>query len=162
MCLFHIVNSKGILFVKYSLLTVEIYDNIMELGGIVLNTISNMLQAKTWAVIGASDNKQKFGYKIFKCLVDNGLEVYAVNPGVSELLGQKCYASIKDLPTKPEAVDIVVPPRHGEQIIRECAEAGIKNIWLQPGADSEELIKIGQQLGLNVVHHACIMVELNK
>ncbi len=140
----------------------EIYDNIMESGGRLVNLIDRMLQAKSWAIIGASNDKQKYGYKIYKCLLDRGIDVYAVNPGISELLGRRCYASIKDLPIKPEAADFVVPPRIGEQVIRECAEVGIKNIWLQPGAHSDEIVHIAQQLELNVVHHACIMVELNK
>ncbi|MEG6585925.1 CoA-binding protein [Dendrosporobacter sp. 1207_IL3150] len=125
-----------------------------------MNHIEEMLQSKTWAVVGATDNTQKFGYKIFKCLVNNKIQVFAVNPGVSEILGHKCYPSLKDLPQRPDAVNVVVPPRVGEQIMHECAELGIMNIWLQPGADTAELIELGQQLGLNVVSNACIMIEL--
>lgn len=125
-----------------------------------MNHIEEMLQSKTWAVVGATDNTQKFGYKIFKCLVNNNIQVFAVNPGVSEILGHKCYPSLKDLPQRPDAVNVVVPPRVGEQIMHECAELGINNVWLQPGADTAELIELGQQLGLNVVSNACIMIEL--
>jgi len=127
-----------------------------------LSNIDNMLQLKTWAVVGATDNPEKFGFKIFKALLDAGINVYAVNPGVNEILGQKCYPYLKDLPVKPDAVDVVVAPRIGEQIIRDCSELGINNVWLQPGADAVNVIQTAQQLGLNVVHHACIMVELKK
>ncbi len=119
-----------------------------------------MLQLKTWAVVGATDNKEKFGYKIFKVMLESGLEVYPINTGVAEILGQKCYPTLKDLPVKPDAIDMVVPPRVGEQILRECAELGIQNVWLQPGADTQSVINLAKELGLTVVDHACIMVEL--
>ncbi len=125
-----------------------------------MNTIEKMLQLKTWAVVGATDNKEKFGYKIFKVMLEAGLEVYPINKGVTEILGKKCYPALKDLPIRPDAVDIVVPPRVGEQILRECAELGIHNVWLQPGADTDSVVNLGKELGLTVVDHACIMVEL--
>ncbi|WP_378951930.1 CoA-binding protein [Pelosinus sp. sgz500959] len=125
-----------------------------------MNTIKQMLQLKTWAVVGATDNKEKFGYKIFKVMLESGLEVYPINTGVAEILGQKCYPTLKDLPVKPDAIDMVVPPRVGEQILRECAELGIQNVWLQPGADTQSVINLAKELGLTVVDHACIMVEL--
>lgn len=127
-----------------------------------MNTIDNMLQLKTWAVVGATDNKEKFGYKIFKVMLEAGLEVYPINTGVDEILGHKCYPALKDLPVKPDAVDIVVPPRVGEQILHECTELSITNVWLQPGADTQTVINIAKELGLTVVDHACIMVELRK
>ena len=127
-----------------------------------MNIIDNMLQLKTWAVVGATDNKEKFGYKIFKVMLEAGLEVYPINTGVNEILGQKCYPALKDLPVKPDAVDIVVPPRVGEQILHECIELDITNVWLQPGADTQPVINLAKELGLTVVDHACIMVELGK
>jgi len=127
-----------------------------------LTTIDTMLQLKTWAVVGATDNKEKFGYKIFKVMLEAGLEVYPINIGIQEILGKKCYATLKELPVKPDGVDIVVPPRVGEQILRECAELGITNVWLQPGADTEPIVNLAKELGLTVVDHACIMVELRK
>lgn len=127
-----------------------------------MKNIEKMLQLKTWAVVGATNNKEKFGYKIFKVMLEAGFEVYPINTGVEEILGQKCYPTLKDLPLKPDAVDIVVPPRVGEQILRECAELGISNVWLQPGADTQSVINIAKELGLTVVDHACVMAELRK
>ena len=127
-----------------------------------MNTVKDMLQLKTWAVVGATNNTEKFGYKIFKVMVDSGIEVYPVNTGVTEILGKKCYPKLADLPSKPDAVNVVVPPKVGEMILRECAELGIKNIWLQPGADAPQVVQLAEELGLSVVHHACIMVELRK
>jgi predicted CoA-binding protein len=126
-----------------------------------LSNIDNMLELKTWAVVGATNNKEKFGYKIFKVMLEAGIKVYPINTGISEILGQKCYPTLKDLPIKPDAVDIVVPPKVGEQIVRECAELGIQNVWLQPGANAPQVIQAAKELGLIVVD-ACIMVELRK
>lgn len=123
-----------------------------------MSNITELVNKKTWAVVGANDKRDKFGFKIYKFMLNAGYQVYPVNPGLTEILGHKCYASLRDLPVKPEVVDVVVPPRIGEQIMRECAEIGIQNVWLQPGADGEQVVKTAQELGLNVVR-ACIMVE---
>lgn len=122
--------------------------------------IYEMLKLKKWAVVGATNNPEKFGYKIFKALQQSGYEVVPVNPGIEEVLGVKCYPSLDVLPDQPEAVDVVVSPKIGEKIVETCAQLGIKNVWLQPGADAESVIQKAEELSLNVVHHACIMVEI--
>lgn len=124
--------------------------------------IQTMLQSKVWAVVGATNNREKFGYKIFKTMREAGLEVYPVNPGVTEILDAVCYPSLEDLPVKPDAVNLVVPPKIGEQVVRQCAALGIRNVWLQPGADAANVVAAAEETGLTVVHHACIMVELRK
>lgn len=125
-----------------------------------MSEVETMLQMKNWAVIGATNNKEKFGYKIFKAILEAGYNVYPVNPGVSEILGHKCYEALKDLPITPDVVNVVVPPRVGEQIMKECLELGIKNVWLQPGANAASVVEIAQKSGLNVVDQECVLVEL--
>ena len=120
----------------------------------------NVLQLPVWAVVGATDNPQKFGCKIYKFMKAAGYEVFPVNPGVKTLDGAPCYASLAELPKKPDAIDVVVPPRVGEQVLRDAAKAGIRHVWLQPGAESEALIVLGEQLGLKVIHHDCIMTAI--
>lgn len=124
--------------------------------------ISDMLKVKTWAVVGATHKSEKFGFKIFKFLRDAEYTVYAVNKGVKEVMGERCYESLHDLPVKPEAVNMVVPPKVGEQIVKECAELGILNVWFQPGAASEDLVNLAKSLGLQVIYDSCIMVEARK
>jgi uncharacterized protein len=124
-----------------------------------MDSIDQTLGCKTWAVVGANNNDDKFGCKIFRFLDRAGkYQVYPVNPGLEEVQGQKCYPSVKDLPEKPDAVNVVVPPRVGEQVMRDCAEAGIKTVWLQPGADADSVVKLGRELGLDVIC-ACVLVE---
>ena len=127
-----------------------------------MKTIDTILQLKSWAVVGATDNKEKFGYKIYKCMKDAGYTVYPVNPGVEEIEGDKCYPNLESLPTKPDAVDVVVAPRVGVQIMQQCAQLGINTAWLQPGANGDTVIETAKQLGLDVIHDACIMVEIRQ
>jgi len=124
--------------------------------------IQEMLKLKKWAVVGATDNSEKFGFKIYKSLKKAGYEVYPVNPGLTEVMGDKCYSSLTDLPVVPDAVDFVISSKIGEKIVAECAVLGIKNVWLQPGANGDNVVKAAQQAELNVVHQSCVMVEIRK
>lgn len=126
-----------------------------------MDNAEKMLELKTWAVVGANNNKEKFGYKIFDFLEQTGKYiVYPVNPGLTEVKGKKCYPTVKDLPERPDVVNFVVPPRVGEQVVRDCAEAGIANIWLQPGTSSPAVIALAQELGLTVTL-GCVMRKLS-
>ena len=125
-----------------------------------MDVMDAFLRMKKWAVVGATDNEDKFGYKIYKTMKEAGYTVYPVNPGVVAISGDKCYASVSDLPEKPEAVDLVVPPKVGEQVIKELASAGIKHVWLQPGANAESVAKLGRELGLEVIDNGCVMKEI--
>ena len=124
--------------------------------------IHAMLQKKVWAVIGATDNDSKFGHKIFKLLKKAGYRVFPVNPGLETVLGEKCYPSLSALLIKPDAVNFVVPPKVGEPIIAECAALGIKNVWLQPGANGENVVAAAQKAELNLIYRSCILVEVRK
>ena len=124
--------------------------------------IRAMLNCKVWAVVGATDNQEKFGHKIFKLLKAAGYKVFPVNPGVEAILKEKCYPSLAALPVKPDAVNFVVPPKVGEPIIAECVALGIKNVWLQPGANGENVVTAAKNAELNVIHRSCILVEVRK
>ena len=127
-----------------------------------MSDVDTMLNMKNWAVVGATDNTEKYGYKIFKVMKEAGYNVFPVNPGVSEILGDKCYATLGELPVKPDAIDMVVPPKVGEQVLRECAQLGIKNVWLQPGANTDSVVNLAKELGLTVISSHCVMVEIRK
>jgi len=114
---------------------------------------------RVWAVVGASNDTAKFGNRIYRDLRSAGYTVYAVNPNESEVEGDPAYPSLADLPEIPAVVDVVVPSWVGQRIAREAADAGIPYFWLQPGAESDELIANAESLGLEVIHNACAMVE---
>ena len=121
--------------------------------------ISEFPKYRTWAVIGVSDDRSKYGNKIFRDLRDAGYTVYAVHPKNTLVEGAQCYPSVKDLPTVPDVVDVVVPPAAGLKVVEDCLAAGIKRIWFQPGSESEEAIAAAQAGGMEVVFDACIMIQ---
>ena len=111
-----------------------------------------------FAVVGVSRNPKKYGHKIYKDLKEAGLTVYPVNPYLDELLGDRCYPSLSDLPGKPDVVDTVVPPAVTEKIVRECAALGIDKVWMQPGSESAQAIAFCKRSGIKFVYGVCVMV----
>ena len=118
-----------------------------------------MLGLKKWAVVGASDKPEKFGYKICKKLLEHGYEVYPVNPRLDEIEGIRVYPSLTSIPVKIDVVDFVVNPSIGKSILKEVKQLGIENIWLQPGARSEEIKQIASDSNINMVKD-CVLVSL--
>ncbi len=119
--------------------------------------IEEFLNRRIWAVVGVSQNTQKFGYKIYKSMLGSGYTVYPIHPAAEEVDGNKVYKSLAELPQKPEVVNLVVPPNVSEKVVEECKELGIERVWFQPGAESPEAIAKAESLGLKVVYNACAM-----
>lgn len=119
----------------------------------------NMLKLKKWAVVGATDDTSKFGYKIYKKLKNHGYTAYPVSVKYNEVDGDKAYKELADLPEKVDVVDFVVNPRIGLSIVKQCETLGIHNIWLQPGTVSEEILDYAKQSQIEVVR-GCVLVSL--
>jgi len=117
------------------------------------------IKEKEIAVIGVSNKEEKFGFRIFRDLLKRGFKVKGIHPKITEVLGQRIYANLKALETKPDLVITVVPPEVTEKIVDECSELGIKEIWMQPGSESEEAIQKSKTYGIKVTYKACFMVE---
>jgi uncharacterized protein len=128
-----------------------------------MRTIREILtEAKTIAVVGLSSKPDRPSYGIAKALQQYGYLVIPVNPVEQEVLGEKAYASLKEI---PERVDVVNVFRRAEQtppIAQEAVEIGAKALWLQSGIESEEAAEIASSGGLDVVMDRCIMVEHRK
>ncbi len=114
---------------------------------------------RKWAVVGASEDRAKYGNKIYRDMRDAGYTVFAVNPKLQTVEGDACYASIKDLPETPDVVDMVIPPHASLQVIQDCLDAGVKRIWFQPGSESSEAVQKAKDGGMEVVYDACIMIQ---
>jgi predicted CoA-binding protein len=112
-----------------------------------------------FAVVGASRDPQKYGHQVYRDLKSAGYKVYPVNPSTQEVLGDRCYPDLKELPEKPDVVVTVVPPQVTEQVVRTCKELGIKKVWMQPGSESEEAVKYCEDNDLEVIYNMCVMVE---
>lgn len=125
------------------------------------NNIERMLAAQTFAVVGASTNPAKYGNIAYRRLKAAGKTVYPVNPRAVTIEGDPCYPNVTALPEKPEVVVSIVPPKLTEQLIEEMASAGLKNVWMQPGAESDAAVSQAEAHGIATVSGGpCIMVGL--
>ncbi len=121
--------------------------------------IKEFMGQKRFAVIGATDNPQKYANRIVKNLKNRGYEVYPVNPRLEEVEGLNCYPTIADVPVKVDVVDFIVPPKATEEILKQCKSLGLNRIWLQPGSESETAIAFCHENNLKVVHSVCVMLS---
>ncbi|OOC43418.1 CoA-binding protein [Thermosipho sp. 1074] len=119
-------------------------------------------KVKKIALVGATTNKEKFGYIILKDLISKGFEVIPVTPKYEEIEGIKVAKTIKELEEDVDLIVFVVPPKVGAVVTREVLERGFKNLWYQPGAYSSEIEEILKQSGVEVVRERCIMVETRR
>jgi predicted CoA-binding protein len=130
-----------------------------ELEKQVNDLIKEFMAQKKFAVVGATDNPEKYGNQILKNLKKRDYEVYPVNPRLKTVEGMKCYANLSELPVKVDVVDFVVPPSATEAILKECVTLGLDRIWLQPGSESQAAIIFCRENNLKVVHDVCVMMN---
>ena len=116
---------------------------------------------KVVAVIGASNNRQKFGNRAVRAYRQQGYTVVPINPHEAEVEGLRAYASILDVPGPVDMASFYVPPEIGEQVIGDVARKGVAEVWLNPGAESDELIARARALSLSPIV-ACSIVALGQ
>lgn len=120
--------------------------------------IVDFVISKRVAVVGVSRSGKKFGNTIFKELKDRGYKTFIVHPEAKEIEGEPCSESLSALNGQVDSVVISVPPVKAVQALREAVEAGIKNIWIQQGAQSPELLATARELGANPVVGKCVLM----
>ncbi len=113
----------------------------------------------TIAVVGATDNREKYGSVIYRDLKRKGYRVLAVNPSRDTVDGDPAYATVADLPVEPDIIDLVVPAAEGVKVVRQALDIGYDRFWVQPGAENPELLTILQEEGAEYLADACIMVR---
>lgn len=119
-----------------------------------------MRDAKTVAVVGASDNPARASYFVGTYLLaSTDFTVYFVNPRAETILGQPAYASLADLPEKPDIVDVFRKPADLPEVLDEAIAAGAKTLWLQLGLSDDDVAQRGSDAGLNVVMNRCLKIE---
>lgn len=124
------------------------------------NAIAGFLASKTFAVVGVSADRQKFGNAVFRAMRDQGLSVVPVHRTLDRVEEAKCYHSVKELQGLAEAVVTVVPPTETERLVEECAGGGIRRIWMQQGSGSDRAIALAREQGMEVVHGECLLMFL--
>jgi len=129
---------------------------------------SVLRSTKVIAMVGASGNEMRPSYFAMKYLLAKGFVVHPVNPGLAgkEILGQKVYASLKDVPAPVDMVDIFRAPEFAPGIVKEALgekdRLGIKTIWMQLGVVSEEAERMAQDAGLTVIMDRCPKIEYGR
>ena len=121
--------------------------------------IQEFIAGKRIAVVGASrTSKTKFGNMAAAELKRRGYEVYFVHPQAESINGETAYPNLGAVSGKVDGVLISLPADKGADVLRDAAAAGIRNVWIQQGGDSAELIDLGRELNLNLVAGRCILL----
>jgi len=106
----------------------------------------------TIAIIGASPDRKKYGNKAVRVYAEQGYQVFPIHPKAPEVEGHKAYRSILDVPVKTlDMVSVYLSPEIGMKVVEEVAQKPPKELWLNPGAESPELVEKAEKLGLNVI-----------
>jgi predicted CoA-binding protein len=123
--------------------------------------IDTFLGADAFAVVGASSKPEKYGNKVLRCYQQNQHTVVPVNPVEKEIEGLACVASVSDLSDQVSSISIITPPQVTEAVIEQAIAKGIKNVWMQPGAESAQAVAACEAAGVNVIADgSCVLVVL--
>lgn len=123
--------------------------------------IETFLASPVIGVVGASTNRNKFGNKVLRCYQQHKRAVIPVHPAQAEIEGLAAVRSVLDLPDRVESISVITPPQITEQVVRQAVEKGIRNIWMQPGAQSTASIEYCEQHGINLISGgSCVLVVL--
>jgi predicted CoA-binding protein len=112
---------------------------------------------KTVAVIGASADRTKFGNKAVRAYVQQGYQVFPVNPRETEIEGLPTFPAISAVPVRPQLVSLYLPPPVVLKVLPEIAAKGCDELWLNPGTESPEVLAEAERLGLNVIQACSIL-----
>ena len=119
--------------------------------------IRSLLQAvKTIAVVGLSPRAERPSYRVSRSMQGFGYRIVPVRPAVSEVLGEKAYARLSDMPFVPDLVDVFRASAEVGPIVDECIALGVKRIWLQDGVIDEAAAARALAAGITVVMDRCI------
>jgi predicted CoA-binding protein len=116
-------------------------------------------QPRTIAVIGLSEDPNKPSHYVSVYMQQHGYKIYPVNPSITEVLGEKSYASLSDVPIKPDIVNVFRLPKFIPAIVEEMIQLGLPSIWVQQGIINLEAATRAEAAGIHVVMDRCIMVE---
>lgn len=117
---------------------------------------------KTIAVVGLSSNPARPSHGVTQYMQESGYRIIPVNPNETEVLGEKSYASLEDVPHKIEIVDIFRRAEDVPPVVDSAIGAGAKVVWMQSGIENAEAAEKARAAGLTVVMDACILVEHQK
>jgi predicted CoA-binding protein len=114
---------------------------------------------RTIAVIGLSEDSAKPSHYVSAYMQQHDYKIYPISPAIPEVLGEKSYASLSDLPIKPDIVNVFRLPKFIPAIVDEMIKLGLPNLWVQQGIVNREAAARAEAAGIHVVMDHCIMVE---
>ncbi len=121
-----------------------------------------LTSVKSIALVGASKKPERPSYRVMKFLIDQGYDLYPVNPGLagSKLLGRKVYASLSDIPVPIDMIDIFRASDKVGPVVEEAIEKKAKVVWMQLGVINRDAAETAKQEGLKVVMDRCPAIEI--
>jgi uncharacterized protein len=123
-----------------------------------MKNIGDFLNAGKFAVAGVSRDPKKFGHVVYTTLRKNNMDVVPVNPNPLVIDGIEAFKSVSDLPSDVKALIIVTHPEETISVARDAINHGIKNIWIQPGAESRKIISELEKENINLITRECILM----
>ena len=118
-----------------------------------------LLNADTIAVVGLSEDPSKTSHMVSAAMQQKGYRIIPVNPNAESVLGEKSYASLRDIPEPVDIVNVFRRPEHTPPIAADAAAIGAKVLWLQLGIANDEAARIAREGGLTAIMDRCIKVE---
>jgi len=132
---------------------------LAQMGDTLDDAIDAFFAGNSFAVVGASRDRGKYGNKVLRSYLQAGRRVYPVNPQGGTIEGRTAYPDLASLPERVHGVSIITPPHVTIGIVEQAARAGIRHLWMQPGAESDEAIRKAAELGLELIHSGpCVLV----
>lgn len=123
--------------------------------------IQAFLASAPFAVFGASPDPSKWGHRVFASYLKHGYRAFPINPSAAEVLGQAAYRDLASLPEPVGAASIITPHPVTERIVEQLIGAGVKHVWMQPGAESAAAVSRAREAGMNVISGGpCLLVVL--
>lgn len=123
-----------------------------------INQIKNFVNHKKHVLFGVSRSGKKFGNSVLKELSHKGYEITVIHPDVNEIDGFKCFPDIYSLPEEVKSAIMILPPAKVAALLPDLKKAGIEQIWLQQGAESEQALKYCSENGIDLIHNECILM----
>lgn len=118
----------------------------------------DLFERKTLCLFGMSRNKAKFGNALHAHLTRHGYRLFPIHPQAEELFGVRCYSEPGAVPEPVDGAIICLPPARALDAVRACAEAGIREVFLQQGSESAEVLALCRELGLHTYYRSCAIL----
>ena len=112
-----------------------------------------------YAIVGATANKNKYGYKVLIDLKNKGFKVVPVNPKYEEVAGLPCFPDLISMEERPDVVVLIVGQESAPKIVKECIDLNLNKLWFQPGSEFHQAVQIAKSAGFKIMVGKCIMVE---